>query len=125
MNDPTDLLPERLAQVRDQHSTRDFARALKERAGLSVTHSMVARYEQGTSPPARYVAAVCRAFDVKPAWLLTGYGPRRWNRTEGRTRNMLAAAAWMREFSLALERTAMRGEVLEPQQAAAVLSSQV
>jgi transcriptional regulator with XRE-family HTH domain len=123
MKDPTEHLPQRLAQIRSQHSTRDFADILQERAGLSVTHSMIGRYEKGTSPPARYIAAVCTAFDVKPAWLLTGEGPRRWDRKEERTRNMIAAASWMREFSLALERAAMRGEGLNLQQAADLLPS--
>ena len=121
MNDPTQNLPQRLAQVREPLSTRSFAQALYERAGLSVTHSMVARYEQGTSPPARYIVAVCRAFDVKPAWLLTGEGARRWNQNEERTRGMIAAAAWMRALGQALEEAALRGEVLDPQQAASVL----
>jgi hypothetical protein len=72
-----ETIADRLAAVRAETglATRDFARVLKERTGLSLTHTTIAAYEnvEGTAKvPAAYVAAVSRAFNKSPSWLLFG-----------------------------------------------------
>lgn len=74
----------RLKALRDDlHlSSRAFAGAVTE-AGFPVSHAAVLGYEKERedggpeSVPGDYLAAVCKAFDVAPAWILTGIGPRK------------------------------------------------
>ncbi len=105
----------RLKEVRGTTSTRAFAHLLAEKGAYHVTHAMIARYEKGTTPPADYIGAVCMTCDVRPSWLLLGVGPRHWARAEERHREMLAAAAFLREIAFSLEKVALAGgEPLEP-----------
>lgn len=54
-------------------SLREFARRLQEEVAYDVSYSSVRDYErEESSPPAPYVEAVSRAFDVDPLWLLQG-----------------------------------------------------
>lgn len=76
MKDISDRLAS--ARARQDLSLRAFAKALEERVGHRVSFDSVRRYEAGdTVPPADYLAAVCRAFDVDPAWMLLGTGSMR------------------------------------------------
>lgn len=64
----------RLRRLRDEAglSTRAFAGRLASEAGHDVSHSTVWKYERAETVPSDYLAAVAAAFDVDPAWLLTG-----------------------------------------------------
>lgn len=73
----------RLKALREDRgvSSRAFAAAVAG-AGFPVSHAAVLGYEtereagEPESVPGGYLAAVCRAFGVEPAWLLTDTGPR-------------------------------------------------
>lgn len=70
-------IPERLAKVRADWgvSVREFAERLKA-VGYDVSYGSVQLYEkEDAKVPAEYLAAVCRAFEKSPAWLLMDVGP--------------------------------------------------
>lgn len=70
----------RLREIREQEqlSLREFADRLERRAGFSVAHDSVRRYESGERRvPTDYLAAVCDAFGMSSRWLLFGEGARR------------------------------------------------
>jgi PAS domain S-box-containing protein len=69
-------ISDRLRSVRERTglSVRGFATALEKDAGYGVSHSSVSEYEGGRTVPANYIAAVLRAFQINPTWLLTGEG---------------------------------------------------
>lgn len=70
-------IPERLAWARErtQLSLRDFAEVVVKEGGYEITYATVLKYEKPDAKvPADYVAAVADAFDLRPAWLLTGSG---------------------------------------------------
>ena len=68
----------RLAQVRADLGlvSRGFAAGLSE-VGLNVSHTSVMEYEKGTTVPVPYLAAVCEAYDINPAYLIWGEPPER------------------------------------------------
>lgn len=68
----------RLKKVRNREnlSRRAFAKEVEARTGYTVSHSSVGQYETGTTVPSAYSAAICRAFEVNPRWLLQGEGLR-------------------------------------------------
>lgn len=70
-------LASRLAQVRADLGlvSRGFAAGLGE-VGLSVSHTSVVEYEKGTTVPVTYLAAVCEAYDINPAYLIWGEPPK-------------------------------------------------
>lgn len=74
MND----IHDRLATLRERRrlSLRQFADLVVERGRYDVSHDSARRYEDGTTRiPARYLAAVCRAFGISAEWMLLGREP--------------------------------------------------
>ena len=65
-------LPERLAQVRNQRSQRQFAR------DLGVFQQNVNRYENGTMPHANFLLMVAVKENISLDWLLLGRGDMRY-----------------------------------------------
>lgn len=71
-------IKDRLKRVRSDSGlgVRRFAKRVSK-AGYDVSHTGVNDYERGEARvPAEYVAAVARAFGLRPGWLLTGEGDR-------------------------------------------------
>ena len=74
-----DFLPEirgRFKEVREGLGldVRGFADGVS-RAGYEVSQASVSGYEDETTIPAEYLAAVCTAYDINPAYLLWGELP--------------------------------------------------
>jgi len=70
------MIADRLRAVRTNRNLSVRAMSSRiEKCGLKVSASAVSQYENGTTVPAAYVAAVCRAFDIAPGWLLLGEEP--------------------------------------------------
>lgn len=71
-------IPTRLLEVRAATGLdlRGFATDLLKRVGYDVSHASVMGYEKDTAMPAAYVAAVCVAYALNPAWLLLGELPK-------------------------------------------------
>jgi transcriptional regulator with XRE-family HTH domain len=67
-------LPERLAQVRDGRSQRQFAR------DLGVFQQNVNRYESGTTPHTDFLITLALKENVSIDWLLLGKGRMRRSR---------------------------------------------
>ena len=67
-------LPERLAQVRNNRSQRQFAR------DLGVFQQNVNRYESGTTPHTDFLITLALKENVSIDWLLLGKGRMRRNR---------------------------------------------
>jgi transcriptional regulator with XRE-family HTH domain len=67
-------LPERLAQVRDGRSQRQFAR------DLGVFQQNVNRYESGTTPHTDFLITLALKENVSIDWLLLGKGKMRRSR---------------------------------------------
>jgi transcriptional regulator with XRE-family HTH domain len=61
-------LPERLAQVRNQRSQRQFAR------DLGVFQQNVNRYESGTTPHTDFLITLALKENISIDWLLLGKG---------------------------------------------------
>ena len=71
-----EALTDRLRRVRKDSGLglRRFAERVSD-AGYAISHAAVSDYERGEARvPAEYVAAVARAFDLSPAWILAGEG---------------------------------------------------
>jgi transcriptional regulator with XRE-family HTH domain len=67
-------LPERLAQVRNNRSQRQFAR------DLGVFQQNVNRYESGTTPHTDFLITLALKESVSIDWLLLGKGKMKRNR---------------------------------------------
>ncbi len=67
-------LPERLAQVRNNRSQRQFAR------DLGVFQQNVNRYESGTTPHTDFLITLALKENVSIDWLLLGKGKMKRNR---------------------------------------------
>ena len=67
-------LPERLAQVRNDRSQRQFAR------DLGVFQQNVNRYESGTTPHTDFLITLALKENVSIDWLLLGKGKMKRNR---------------------------------------------
>jgi transcriptional regulator with XRE-family HTH domain len=60
---------ERILQIRGKMSQADFSKYTK------INKSTLGRYERGTNQPSSTaIAAICKAFHINPAWLITGEG---------------------------------------------------
>ncbi len=67
-------LPERLAQVRNNRSQRQFAR------DLGVFQQNVNRYESGTTPHTDFLITLALKENISIDWLLLGKGKMKRNR---------------------------------------------
>lgn len=54
---------------------RGFARGISK-VGYEVSQASISGYENGTTIPAQYVAAVCEAYDINPTYLIWGEPPK-------------------------------------------------
>ena len=69
---------ERIKELRGKRSAVEFCQPLS----VSVHRNTLYGYEKGASAPdAAFLAAVCHHYNVSPAWLLLGEGPRDYDAT--------------------------------------------
>lgn len=69
---------ERIRKVRAERSLAEFA------AGFGIHKNTLSRYERDEGvPDADFLARLCRAYRINPAWILTGEGPERLPEADG------------------------------------------
>ena len=68
--DKLDTIAKRIKHIRGRMTQEEFAHS------LGVHRSSIVRYEKGVSnPTSEFLKAMCRYYDIRPAWLLMGNGP--------------------------------------------------
>lgn len=105
-------LRHRLRELRGEHSLRDWADLLYERAGYGqrekdrpIAPNTIRSYEpdEARSIPVDYILAVGVATNRNPFWILTGQGPKEWGGAgDGPGGAVLAAAQVMENVVSAL-----------------------
>lgn len=99
----------RLKSVRQEAGLKqaEFAEKVGQFSGGTVTcsdQSVMSRERTDREglpvrAPGDYLAVVCLKWDIHPVWLLTGIGPREWDREGEIERDRLAAADWMERLA--------------------------
>lgn len=68
---------------------RGFALGISD-VGYEVSQASISGYENGTTIPAEYVAAVCEAYDINPTYLIWGEAPKERQEPDEAARKLAA-----------------------------------